>query len=387
MIPRHAREQVLLALRRFPAVALIGPRQVGKTTLAIGVDENAVYLDLESPAAHARLADPEAYLRSQAGRLVILDEVQVRPDLFPILRGILDERRRAGATTGQFLLTGSAAPDLQRQASETLAGRLAYVPLASLLPGEVSATELERLWVRGGFPDAFLAGDEPAAWAWRGQFIASYLDRDLPRFGLKLPAVQLHRLWTMLAHSHGQTLNAERLATGLGLASATIRRYVDCLTDLFLVRQLPGHHSNLGKRMVKAPKLYLRDSGILHHLVGAPDLDALLGHPVCGPSWEGFVIESLLGHLGEGWNAGFYRTQAGAEIDLVVTGPQAQVFAVEIKRTTAPVLSRGFLSGCEDLQPHRRMVIVPSGESFPLGHDTRAISLTTACAEILRGGW
>ena len=386
MIPRRLRSVLEERLEQFPAVSLLGPRQVGKTTLALEVadERSALYLDLESPADRARLADPEAYLRSIEDRLVILDEVQRLPELFGVLRGVIDARRRAGQRTGQFLLLGSASIDLIRQSSETLAGRIAYLELEPLGTLETEPAQQDRLWIRGGFPDSFLAPDDDASRRWREAFVRTYLERDIPQLGPRLPAETLRRFWTMLAHEQGGLLNASRLARGLGVSGTTVARYLDLLVDLLLVRRLEPLHANVGKRLVRSPRVYVRDSGVVHTLLGLEDRDAVLGHPVAGGSWEGFVIENLLRAAVREPVASFYRTAAGAEIDLVLDFPRGERWAVEVKRSSAPRPERGFHQARADLEPDRSFVVHPGTDRWPMGDGVEAISLVELCEELTR---
>jgi uncharacterized protein len=384
MKPRNALTHVVEALTNFPVVALLGPRQVGKTTLALAVaksmSEDAVrYLDLESAADLARLSDPEAYLEAQKGRLVILDEIHRRPELFALLRGLVDRRRRDGLRTGQFLVLGSASLSLLRQSSETLAGRISFVDLTPITIDETGAsiTEIETLWLRGGFPDSLYASSDAASFAWRKMFIRTYLERDVPEFGPRVPAETLRRFWTMLAHNQGQQLNAARLAAGLGVSGQTVSRYLDLLVDLLLARRLPAWSGNAGKRLVKAPKVYVRDSGIVHALLGLPQLEDMLGHPVAGFSWEGFVIESVLA-AARGAEVSYYRTSAGAEVDLVVEGRGNHRYVIEIKRSTAPAVSKGFWIGRDDLGAAGALVIYPGKERIPLGDGAEALGVHDA---------
>ena len=381
------------ALGAFPIVALLGPRQVGKTTLALEVGRalgrDFAYLDLELESDQAKLGEAELYLRAQAGRLLIVDEVQRRPDLFPLLRGIVDARIREGERSGQFLILGSASRDLLRQSSETLAGRIAYLELAPLTLLETSvvpdAPDQDAAWLRGGFPNSLLATSDALSWQWRGNFIATYLERDIPQLGLRLPAEQMRRLWSMLAHGQGTPLNLSRLAASLGVSATTVRNHLDVLTDLYMVRQLPPWSGNATKRLVRAPKVYVRDSGLLHRLANVPDLETLLGHPLCGESWEGFAIENLLAHLPDTWQATYYRTQAQAEIDLVLEGPRRQVIAIEIKRTLSPRVGKGFRLGSEDVRATERYYVIPGTETFPLGHETKAIGLLEMATRLTGG--
>jgi len=379
MISRRAALEIKELLGEFPAVGLLGPRQIGKTTLArelaASLDPEPVYLDLEDPADLAKLSDPAAYFEANEGRLVILDEVQRAPELFTVLRGVIDRRRRRGLRFGQFLVLGSASLDLLRQSSESLAGRIAYRELPGITVAEVdgvSPRSRAALWLRGGFPDSFLAKSDAASLRWRANFIRTYLERDVPQLGPRVPAVALRRLWTMLAHAQGGQLNIAQLGASLGQPATTVRRYVELLEDLLLVRTLRPWSGNVGKRLVKTPKVYLRDSGIVHALLGLETLDALLGHPVAGASWEGFVIEALLSCLQAGDDAWFYRTAAGAEIDLVIQRGR-KLTAIEIKRSTAPTISKGFYLGCADIGASERFVVYPGEERFPIAKDVDAI--------------
>ena len=382
MIERARKAEVDRLLDGNPAVVLVGPRQVGKTTLAhrIAGERGAVYLDLERPRDLARIADVEQFCELHADELLVLDEVHRSPGLFAPLRGIIDRRRRSGRRTGQFLFLGSASIDLMKQSGETLAGRVAYCELHPLDVSETGGGQRHRLWHRGGFPESFLAGTDERAFDWRLDFIRTYLERDVPALGPRIPAETLRRFWTMLAHNQGQTFNAAAFARGLDLNGVTIGRYVDLMVDLLLVRRLQPWTSNLGRRLVKAPKVYVRDSGVCHALLGIETLDELLGHPVVGGSWEGFVIENVVGALPRRASWGYYRTAAGAEIDLVVDRGAGEIWALEIKRSTAPSVSRGFHSACEDLKPTRKLVVHAGDESFPLSRDVEAVALSDVAA-------
>ena len=359
-------------------MALLGPRQIGKTTLARDIAAqmpDSVYLDLENPRDAARLADPVRYLELHADRLVILDEIQRMPDLFRVLRGQIDERRRQGRRSGQFLVLGSASDALLRQSSESLAGRIVYEELPGLDALEVGA-EPETLWIRGGFPDAFTARSDAASARWRLNFIRTYLERDIPQLGVRVPAETLRRFWTMLAHRQGALLNASELARSLDVSVPAVTRYVDLLSDLMLVRRLPPYFANVGKRLVKTPKVYIRDSGVAHSLLGLGTLDDVLSHPVAGASWEGFVIENLIAAAPFGTDAWFYRTRAGAEIDLLLLLPDRRLWAIEVKRSAVPRAARGFELAASDLGAAERLVVHPGREPFPLSGTTTAIPLT-----------
>ncbi|MCY3795517.1 MAG: ATP-binding protein, partial [Gammaproteobacteria bacterium] len=359
-VHRRLQAGIESALAEQSAVGLLGPRQVGKTTLAhrIAAGRDAVYLDLENPEDLALLSEPRALLPTYADRLVILDEVQRLPGLFQTLRGLIDEYRRTGRGAGRFLLLGSSSPDLLRQTAESLAGRIAYRELGPLDIGEVGRDALDQLWLRGGFPSAWLAGSDAASFVWRRDLIRTYLERDIPVFDSRLPAETLRRLWTMLAHSQGAPLNAMQLASSLAIHVRTLNRYIDLLVDLLLVRRLPPWSGNVGKRLVRSPRLYVRDSGIVHALLGLRGLEDVLAHPVAGGSWEGFVIENLLAVAPAWTQPFFYRTQAGAEVDLVLEFDPSSRWAIEIKRSTSrPTPSKGFHTACADLEAERRIVV------------------------------
>jgi predicted AAA+ superfamily ATPase len=381
MIHRRAYQRVQEALGRQAAVALIGPRQVGKTTLAheIAIGSNALYLDLEARADRDKLADPVLFLRAYEDRLVILDEIHRVPELFQELRGLIDEGRRRGRRTGRFLILGSASMDLLRQSGESLAGRIEYVELNPLNVLETGAGSeaMMALWLRGGFPDSLLAESDGDSLAFRESFIRTYLERDVPQFGFRIPAETLGRLWTMLAHNQGSLLNASRLASGLMVSAPTVTRYIDLLVDLLLVRRLPPLQANAGKRLMKSPKVYVRDSGLVHALLGIGDHNTLAGHPVVGPSWEGFAIEQLLTVAPPRTSAAFYRTAAGAEIDLVLELPRERgVWAIEVKRGLTTTPTKGFHNACEDLRPERSFVVYSGGDRYPIDDGLEAIGLS-----------
>jgi predicted AAA+ superfamily ATPase len=380
MYKRKTQQFVQSSLESQAAVVLLGPRQVGKTTLALDIasERPSVYLDLEREADRQILTEPDLYLDEQAGKLVILDEVQQMPDLFRTLRGQIDQRRRAGFRTGQFLLLGSASNILLHQTAESLAGRVRYVEMPPLQPDEVGADQLNLLWLRGGFPDSFQAASDRASMDWRLDFLRTYLERDIPALGPRIPAATLRRFWTMLAHVQGGLLNAAALAEGLGVSGQTVGRYLDLLVDLMLVRRLQPWHENVGKRLVKSPKVYVRDSGIVHALLSIGTTEGLLGHPVVGGSWEGFCIEALLAAAPLGTEPFFYRTSAGAELDLVLRLPSGDIWAVEIKRTTAPKVSRGFHTGAEDIGANRKLLVYAGEHEVPVAKDIRALPLAHA---------
>ncbi|KAA8606803.1 ATPase [Salipiger aestuarii] len=377
MYTRQSNQIVESALKSQAAVVLLGPRQVGKTTLALDIasERASVYLDLERDADRQILIEPDLYLDEQAGKLVILDKVQQMPGLFKSLRGQIDRRRRAGFRTGQFLLLGSASNVLLQQSAESLAGRVRYIEMPPLQLAEVGADRSNTLWLRGGFPDSFLAGSDQASMAWRLDFLRTYLERDIPALGPRIPAATLRRFWTMLAHVQGGLLNAAALAEGLGVSGQTVGRYLDLLVDLMLVRRLQPWHENVGKRLVKSPKVYVRDSGIVHALLGIENTEGLLGHPVVGGSWEGYCIEALLAAAPTGTEPFFYRTSAGAELDLVLRLPGSYIWAIEIKRTTAPKVSRGFHTGADDIKADQKLLIYAGERDVPVADGIRAMPL------------
>ena len=388
MIERALKPAVEAMLRRHPAVGLLGPRQAGKTTLALEIAARRphIYLDLESAPDRARLADPQDYLSRHEDKLVILDEIQRAPGLFQALRGLIDAGRRRGRRSGRFLVLGSASLELLRQSAESLAGRIVYAELGPLDALETRGAHrgLDRLWLRGGFPDSFLASSGAASLEWRQGFVRTYLERDIPQFGPRVPAETLRRFWTMLAHVQGGVLNAARLASSLGLSGQTVMRYLDLLADLLLVRRLEPWSANVGKRLVRSPKIYIRDSGIAHALLGIGDLESLLAHPVAGPSWEGFAIENLIAAAPTGTRSGFYRTAAGAEIDLVLAPAPARPWAIEVKRSLAPKPERGFHQACADLGAQRRFIVYPGEERFAAGAGVEAIGLAGMMLELRR---
>jgi len=380
MIARRIFPQIQRALSRQAAVALVGPRQVGKTTLALDIAQQteAIYLDLEARADREKLRDPVLFLQEYEDRLVILDEIHRVPELFQTLRGLIDKGRRKGRRTGRFFILGSASIDLLRQSGESLAGRLEYVEMGPFDALEVGGDEhaLTRLWVRGGFPDSYLAADEQDSVAFRDNFIRTYLERDVPQFGPRIPAETLERLWTMLAHNQGTLLNASRLASSLSVSPPTVTSYIDLLVDLLLVRRLPPYRANIGKRLVKSPKVYVRDSGLVHALLRIQQYQELAGHPVVGPSWEGFVIENLLAVAPERTQASFYRTAAGAEVDVVLEWPgRKERWALEIKRSLTAKPARGFYHAREDLKPTRSFVVHAGPDRYPIAEGVEAISL------------
>ncbi|MCR4304365.1 MAG: ATP-binding protein [Gallionella sp.] len=386
MLNRRLYPDIEHALGQFPAVALLGPRQAGKTTLARSLaakHADCLYLDLERPSDLAKLADPELFLSRHAGHLVVLDEIQRRPELFSILRALIDEDRRPG----RFLLLGSASPQLLRQASESLAGRISFHELSPFDVSEVQPdqAELPRFWSRGGYPLSWLAKSDESSVAWRESFIVTHLERDIPAFGIRVPGATLRRFWQMLAHLHGQMWNASRLASGFGVSAPTVQHYLEILEATYMVRRLPPLHANLSKRLVKSPKIYLRDSGLLHALLGLRTLDDLAGHPVVGASWEGWVLEQIAQLLPSPWQLSFYRTAAGAEIDVVAERGNRRI-GFEIKFSSAPALSKGFWSAMSDLKLERAYVVAPVETGYPLGQNVdvvSAVDLKELCAALV----
>ncbi|GLR27032.1 ATP-binding protein [Limnobacter litoralis] len=386
MIDRKLHPKLQALLNTTSAVVLTGPRQVGKTTLALMIQsqfEGSVYLDLESPRDLAKITDFEGFCDLNEGRLIVLDEIQRVPNLFAPLRGVIDRRRRKGHKTGQFLLLGSAALELLQQTSETLAGRVSYLELNPLSLDEVEAADLHKLWLRGGFPDSFGADSDSNSLLWRENFVRTYLERDIPQLGPRIPAETLRRFWTMLAHTQGGLLNSAGLARGLDISGVTVGRYVDLMVDLLLVRRLPLWESNVGKRLTKAPKIHVRDSGICHALLGIGDVNTLLGHPVCGGSWEGFVIENLLSCTNRLTSRyGHYRSSGGAEVALLIELKPGVLWAIEIKLASAPTLSKGFFSACDDLKPQRQIVVHGGNDSFKMKGGVDALSLADCMAQL-----
>lgn len=385
MLTRRITKKIKEYLEQFPAVCLLGPRQVGKTTLVrtqlskfVG-DVSSEYLDLENLQDLEKLQDATGYLQSKQDRLVILDEVQRLPGIFESLRGLIDERRLNGDKAGHFLLLGSASIDLLKQSSETLAGRIAYLELSPL---DIIEAPEEDLWWRGGFPDSLLANSDQESIRWREQFIITYLERDIPQLGPRIPATSLRRFWTMLAHNHGGLYNAAQYARNLDVSGHTAAEYLNLMVDLLLVRRLTPYHANIKKRLVKSPKIYLRDSGILHALLGIDSPDNLLSHPIMGMSWEGHIVENILRLAPERTKASFYRTATGVEVDLVLELPGNKLWAIEVKRTTAPKLERGFREAVKDISPDRAFIVYSGEERYPKADNVEVISLKALAEEL-----
>lgn len=371
-IARTIESEVAKALRRAPVVAILGPRQCGKSTLArriIGQRPNALYLDLERPSERQRLSEPELFLSRHRDRLVCLDEIQRAPELFAVLRSLVDEHRRPG----RFLLLGSASRELIRQSSETLAGRIAYLELTPFRVPELSKSLAARAWLRGGFPESLLVRSGEASVRWRQDFMRTFLERDIPQLGIGVPAATLERFWRMCAHHHGQLLNQSQLGAALGTSHVTIRKYLELLSATFMLRLLPPLLPNLRKRLIKSPRIYLRDPGILHTLLDIETEDDLHGHPLRGASWEGWVIENVVTALSD-WRAFFYRAATGAELDLVIEKGPARI-GIECKASAAPAVGAGFWNALEDLHIDRAWVIAPVKQSYPLGRNVTVASL------------
>jgi uncharacterized protein len=379
VIERFLQKQVIQSLQRFPAAGLIGARQVGKTTLAKMIAgrwlKETLYIDLERPSDYTALSEPERFLVRHVEKLVIIDEIQLRRELFPVLRSLIDMDRRPG----RFLLLGSSSPDLVRQSGESLAGRIAYHQLSPFLLSEISPDKMDLLWIRGGFPSSTIAESEDASIQWRQNFIMTYLQRDLSVLGydIRIPAMTLRRFWQMLAHTHGQSANLSQLAANMELSRQSVRRILDVLQETFMIRRLQPFYVNIKKRLVKTPKIYIADSGILHTLLGIRTFDDLMRHTAIGTSWEGFCIEQILNQIPPGWDAFFYRTQAGAEVDLILQHQPGQpaVF-VEFKHSQTPKLTAGFWTAQEDLRPKACYVVYPGTIAYPLAKSVEVLPLT-----------
>lgn len=373
MFERLAAPLIRQSLGWSPATAILGPRQVGKTTLArrIAADfPNALYLDLENEDDRAPLQQPAAFLRANRQRLLVLDEIQNQPELFRVMRGEIDADRRPG----RFLILGSASFKLLRQ-SESLAGRLSMVDMAPLLLNEVTKNfdQVQSLWLRGGFPGSYTAGSEVQSTQWRANFIRHFLHTDLPGLGVSVNPELMQRFWRMLAHLHGQMFNASAIAASLGVSAPSATRWLDQLTSSLMLRRLEPYHTNLGKRLVKSPRIYVRDSGLLHSLLGIREVNDLLGHPSTGASWEGFCIEQICSRLPDGAMASFYRTAAGAELDLLVEHGQKKT-GIEIKFSSAPKVSKGFWQACEDVGVHHAYVMAPVREGWAMADNVDVVS-------------
>ena len=372
IIKRSLQKSIEKSLERYPVVGILGSRQVGKTTLAKIIQKTkkkAAYLDLELPSDQNKLQEPELYLSQFADSLVIIDEIQRMPTLFPLLRALVDQKRIAG----RFLILGSASPQLTKQASESLAGRIVYHELTPFSISEVGYTNINRLWLRGGYPNSYLSEDDETSFGWREAFIKTYLEMDLPQLGIQIPAMQIRRFWTMLAHFNGQLWNASQIALSLGVSAPTVRSYLDILEETFIVKRLLPYHINLKKRLVKSPRVYMQDSGLLHTLLGNRRSEDLQSHPSLGSSWEGFVIEQIIRLIPQSWQIFFYRTIAGAEIDLLLIDDKNNPIAVETKYSASPKVQKGFWIAYHDLSCVKGFVVYPGLETFPLSNNVWAL--------------
>jgi predicted AAA+ superfamily ATPase len=376
-INRNIEVEINENLNLFPSVALLGPRQCGKSTLAKQISKgynNCLYLDLESIADLRKLEDPELYLLSQKDKFFIIDEIQRKPDLFTVLRSIIDKNNR----NNQFLILGSASRELIKQSSESLAGRIYYMELypfiySELFSYETEADYIKKLWIRGGFPRSYLSINDKTSYKWRDSFIKTYLERDISMLGFNISASILDRFWRMLSHSHGQLLNSSKIGESLGVSHTTIRSYIEILKKTYMIRELLPYETNLKKRLIKSSKIYIRDSGILHTLLEIEDINNLYGHPIFGFSWEGFIIENIMNEF-PGYKAYFYRTSSGAEVDLILEKGLEKII-VECKSTVSPVLSKGFWNALNDIKPKRAWVICPINDCYPIKENVFVSSL------------
>ncbi|WP_341794099.1 MULTISPECIES: ATP-binding protein [unclassified Rickettsia] len=382
MIERSLTNNVASLLNEFPAVAILGPRQVGKTTMAREIAQHILppplYLDLERPSDLVKLSDPELYFQTHSNQLIIIDEIQRMPKLFQLLRSIIDERRQKGQKVKQFLLLGSASKELLKHSSESLAGRIIYTQLSGFTVQEIRKAGYDNdnlLWLRGSFPDSFLSPSDSVSMNWRQSFIMTYLEREIPQLGYNISAEILRRALTIFAHSQGDLLNATKISAGLGISVTTIIRYIDLFEDLFLVRLLRPWSSNVKKRLVKAPKLYIRDSGVTHALLNIKSYEELLGHYVLGGSFEGFVIENILSIVNNKMSSWFYRTAAGAEVDLILESAANNLIAIEIKRYLTPSMSKGFYNALLDIKPNKAYIIYPGNDRYYLTPQVEVVSL------------
>jgi predicted AAA+ superfamily ATPase len=372
LIPREIADTVTARLKHFPAVALLGARQVGKSTLAAMVMEpvpKTIHLDLERPADLNKLTDPEAFFSQFSDHLICLDEIQRTPDIFPILRGVIDRKGK----NGQFLFLGSASRDLIKQSSESLAGRISYIEITPFTRQEASFTDQSVHWLRGGYPKSIMAENDEISFQWREDYIRTFLERDIPQLGFSIPANTIGRFWRMLAHSHGQILNASKLAGSMGVSSHTIRNYIDLLEQTFMVRALMPYSGNIKKRLVKSPKVYIRDTGILHALLSIETMEDLFAHPVYGASYEGYVIENIIS-LSTRRQVSYYRTSNGSEIDLILTRGMKKI-AVEIKASSRPQVSKNFWNSIDTLAPDKTVVIAPVDHPYPISEKVKVMPL------------
>ncbi|MFZ4427942.1 MAG: ATP-binding protein [Saprospiraceae bacterium] len=377
MITRSLRSKIIRDLKWSPVVGIIGPRQVGKTTLVkslhTDIEKPVLYLDLELPEDKFKLNDAQSYLSSHVDKCVIIDEIQVMPTLFALLRALIDQQREPA----RFILLGSASPHIIKFNTETLAGRISYHELPPFSFSEIRDTfSIEAHWLKGGFPNALLAPQALISRKWLEDFTETFIHRDLLRLGFAVPYPLLRNMLSMLAHLHGNLLNASSLSNSLGVTAPTVNKYLELLEGSFLIRRLPPYYANFGKRLVKSPKIYIRDSGLLHYWLKIFDMEALYGHPSAGASWEGYVIEQIIREAPEFSDFYFYRTQNGAEVDLLMITPRSLKVCIEIKFSVSPAISRGFFSAIGDLQPAFKYVITPGGESLVRGDGLRICSLS-----------
>jgi len=376
MIARQILSALYDSLDNFPVVALIGSRQVGKTTLAkvlqSELPKKSIYLDLELISDLNKLNDAELYFQEKEDELIIIDEVQRKPELFSLIRALIDQKR----TNARFLVLGSASPKLLKQASESLAGRIVYHEISPLFYPEIPTSQISQLWVRGGYPDSFLAKNDKISFDWRSAFIKTYLERDIPQLGFNISSQKLLRFLLMITHYHGQIWNASQIAKSLDLSANTVQNYLDIMESTFLVRRLFPYWININKRLIKSPKIYFRDSGIFHAMLNLVDYNQLSNHPFLGHSWECFVIEQIINNLPPYWQYYYYRTNAGAEIDLVLIPPQQEPIAVEIKYSSSPKLTKGLIQAYQDLNCQKGWVVYPGKEKYPLNSDFTALPLS-----------
>jgi predicted AAA+ superfamily ATPase len=385
MIQRYIQSGLIELLLSNPAVALLGARQVGKTTLSLSITDTlsrpALYLDLERPSDSAKLQDPEYFLSQHMDKLVVLDEIQRRPDILPTLRSLIDQRKRAGDPACQYLLLGSSSRALLQSTSDSLAGRISYMDIGGFNVLEVRGENMNQLWVRGGFPDSYLASNDTNSFRWRESIIRTYLERELPILGYNISTTTMGRFWGMLAHTQGELFNAAKIAISLGVSPPTVARYLDILVDLFLVRIVRPWHQNHGKRLIKAPKVYIRDSGLVHCLLNIKTLDDVLMHPVAGGSFEGFVIENIASVIGDRAQLWFYRTSAGAEMDLVIEIGSKRI-GVEIKRSLTPALTKGGHHCISDLDLDATYIVYPGTDQYFIRDNIQVIPVINLLREL-----
>lgn len=378
-LKRSIYKELKESLEDYPVVAILGPRQVGKSTLVTDLleVEAKVYLDLELSSDLRKLSEPEIFFNRHMSSLICLDEIQLAPDVFKTIRGTVDKNKK----NSQFLILGSASRDLLRQSSESLAGRICYLEIMPFDILEVGAENIDKLWVRGGFPKSFLAANDEKSFKWRENYIRTYLERDIPQLGFNIPARSIERLWRMLAHSHGQILNSSKIASSLGVSSHTVNSYIDILEQTFLVKSLRAYEPNIKKQYIKSPKVYVRDSGLLHTFLNLESFDDILGHQVFGSSFEGFVIENLIKTFPR-WQFHYYRNKSGSEIDLIMSRGNHRL-AIEIKASKAPKLNRGFWTACEDIRATKKFVIAMVDESYEIQKNTLVTNLELFLKELL----